>query len=206
MTGYEYTASMITVVSFSETVRKYPRMYFRHSRDSPDLVLGVARALICDAYYPRNNEPVDVELVIEADRRWTVTDNGTGTGFGEDGLPPEGFFGSLVHRDRGPLASVVSVSTRARVEVWQDGRTWWQELRDANPVGPPQPGPSREGRGTRATVELDAGFFPTDAVLPDDTSVLLTDYEGKPLSVPGNTLTIVDRRGEGGRSREQPRS
>jgi hypothetical protein len=144
--------------------------------------------------------------VIEADRRWTIADNGTGTGFGEDGLPPEGIFGSVVHRDRWLLAAVASVSTRVRVEVWQDGHTWRQELRDANPVGPPQPGEPREGRGTRATVELDAGYFLPEAVLPDDTSVLLIDYEGKPLSVPGNTLTIVDRRGEDGRGREQSRS
>lgn len=195
---------MITVLSLPEVVRKHPGMYFRHSRDSPDLVVGVARALICDAYYPRNTAPVDVELVIEADRRWTVTDNGTDTGFGEDGLPPEGIFGSLVHRDRWLLAAVASVSTRARVQVWQGGRTWWQELRDGNPVGPPQSGQPREGRGTRATVELDAGFFPADAMLPDDTSVLLVDNDGRLLSVPGNTLTIVDRRGEDISDRNQP--
>ncbi|MEO6090081.1 MAG: hypothetical protein ABIQ18_43935 [Umezawaea sp.] len=182
----------IRVLHPSEAVRRRPWIYFGGDHSPGALQLQcVARALLSDVHHqPLVPESVDVEFVIEADRRWTITVSGSDTGFDPDGP----YRDSLLRPSRLLFAAVAAISTRAEVEVWRDDRTWRQELRGAVPLGEPLPGEPRTGQGTRMTVELDPGYFPADATLPADTSVLMVDIEGDALPAAGDTLRIVDLR------------
>jgi DNA gyrase/topoisomerase IV subunit B len=180
-------ASRITVLHSSEAVRRRPWMYFGGGHG--DLRLPqVARVLLSGVHHVLVAEPVDVEFMIETDLRWTITDNGCV----DDGP----HHGTLLRPSRPRFAAVAAISTWTRVEVWQDGRTWCQDLCQAIPLGEPLPGEPRAGRGTRMTVELDPAYFPADAALPADTTTLMVDVEGHALPLPGDTLRIVDLRAE----------
>src|SRR5215216_186906 len=47
----DYSNASIKIVSFAESVRTRPQMYFGRAREDPALVTAVARAVVADAMY-----------------------------------------------------------------------------------------------------------------------------------------------------------
>jgi DNA gyrase/topoisomerase IV subunit B len=68
-----YSAASIKVISFEDSVRRRPQMYFGCSHEDPDLMTAVARAVVADALYEPVAGRVRVTLVIESDLRFTVS-------------------------------------------------------------------------------------------------------------------------------------
>jgi DNA gyrase/topoisomerase IV subunit B len=170
-----YVSRWIAVVTDAEAVRARPRMYFGRGQSDPGLPAAIARTVAAEPF-GWSHEPVDVEVRVDADLTFTVTDDGEVPLDRSGGLPLLDRNGCLLDRRRWALAAAAALSRRTSVEVHACGRRWVQTLDGAAPAGPPRDrGAADGGALTRVTFELDAGFFPPGAALPADTEELWPD-------------------------------
>jgi DNA gyrase/topoisomerase IV subunit B len=188
----DYTAASIKVMSFEDSVRRRPQMYFGCSGEDPALVDAVVRAVVSDALYEPSVERVHVIVVIESDLRFSVSDDGSAIALGADGVPQIGFFDSLIDRRRWPIAPVAAMSLRTRVEVNIAGRAWRQELIATSVVGPLETTPT-DRAGTRVTLELDPDHFAAHAVLARDPGAYLP-AENDQTPPEAGTIAVADLR------------
>jgi hypothetical protein len=178
----------IAVVTDANAVRARPRLYFGVGRGDPCLPGAIARTVAAEPF-GWSHEPVDVELRVDADLTFTVTDDGTVPLTG--GLPLLDRNGCLLDRRRWALAAAAALSVRVSVEVHACGRRWVQTLAGAIPESPPHDHGEAEGPLTRVTFELDAGFFRPGAALPADSGELWPN--GGPGAVRGS-FAVTDLR------------
>lgn len=141
-----YTAASIKVISFEDSVRRRPQMYFGRSLRDPALANAVVRAVVGDALYEPFVDGVRVSLVIESDLRFSVSDDNPTITLGADDVPQLGFFDSLISRRRWAIAAAAVMSRHTRIEVNVAGRTWRQDL-----SGTSVDGPLLEGNHSRVT-------------------------------------------------------
>lgn len=165
----KYASRWIAVVTDADAVRARPRLYFGLGRGDPCLPGAIARTVAAEPF-GWSHEPVDVELRVDADLTFTVTDDGTVPLAG--GQPLLDRNGCLLDRRRWALAAAAALSTGVSVEVHACGRRWVQTLAGAVPQAPPQDLGEADGPLTRVTFELDAGFFRPGAALPADSGQL----------------------------------
>ncbi|TVT23773.1 hypothetical protein FNH05_32860 [Amycolatopsis rhizosphaerae] len=186
----EYTAGAIGAVSFEQSVRNRPEMYFRCPREDPALPAAVVRAVVAEARAARADGPTRVRVVFEDDHRFTLIDDAA-PDLGPDGRPLAGFYGSLLARRRWALAAAAALSARTGVEVSAGGRGWRQELAGTVPVGPPSPDGPTGAPGTRVTFELDPGHLAPGAALPRDAAEVREDPGGDPFGRAGRAVPEV---------------
>jgi DNA gyrase/topoisomerase IV subunit B len=189
----DYSTASIKIVSFEDSVRARPQIYFGCTREDPALVTAVALAVVADALYEPSVGRVDVTVLIESDLRFTVADNSPAIRLGPDGQPQSGFFESVLDRRRWAPAAAAALSRGTWIEVGVHDRTWRQELAGATVVGPPREGPAGHV-GTRVTFELDAGYFAAGAVLSREPGAFRTGENGQALPGAGGIVTITDLR------------
>ncbi|WP_411137967.1 hypothetical protein [Streptomyces sp. C10] len=159
-----YTADQITAVTFEESVRARPAMYFRVGRDGPELPTEVLRTVVWDALHHRDGTHGQVSVEINSDLSFTVVDDQPHTA-DDSGLPFPGFHGSLLDRERWAPAAAAALSGRTLIEVWVDGRGYRQELAGSTPGGPWEEFATPEANGTRTTFELDPAYCaPAEAI------------------------------------------
>jgi DNA gyrase/topoisomerase IV subunit B len=190
----DYSAASIRIISFEESVRTRPQMYFGCARDDPALATAVARAVVGHALYEPSVGRVDVTVLIESDLRFAVADNSPAISLGPDGQPPCGFFDSLLDRRYWAPAAAAAMSTRTVIEIYVQDRVWRQELSGTEVVGPPRDGGPAGRAGTRITFELDAGYFAAGAALSRDPDAFRTGENGQALPSTGGIVTITDLR------------
>ncbi len=140
-------------------------MFFGCSRADPGLAGAVVEAVVRDTLGQRDGRGLWVEVVIESDHRFTMTDNCVSAMDKVDvnGLP----------LSRWALGALLAVSARAAIEIRTVERQWLREFEEMTPVGA-----AREQRvfgspGTRITCELDHGYFPATTVLPAGENLLI---------------------------------
>ncbi|KAA8887412.1 hypothetical protein F3087_17085 [Nocardia colli] len=99
-----------------------------------------------------------VEVVIESDHRFTITDNLVNEMGKLDakGLPSS----------RWTLSALLAVSARTWIEIRTADRQWLQEFSATTTIMSRCDQESTERIGTRITCELDRDYFPATTVLP----------------------------------------
>lgn len=183
-----YAGRWIAVATRAEEVRKRPRMYFGLSRTDPALPGAIARTVAAEPF-GWSYTPIHVELRVDTDMAFTVTDNGEVPCAG--GMPLLDRNGCLLDRRRWALAAAAAVSSRVTVEVHAGGRSWRQTLTGAAPDGEPEDHGARDDTLTTITFELDAGYFGADAALPADSAYLWPAYG---VCAARSTFTVTDLR------------
>jgi DNA gyrase subunit B len=176
--GGEYGASSIQVLEGLEAVRRRPGMYIGSTdiRGLHHLVWEVVDNSIDEAMA---GHATKVEVVIHADGRMTVTDDGRGVPVGRHAtgkdalevvhtvLHAGGKFGGGGYKVSGGLHGVgVSVvnalSSWLRVESARDGGVWAQEYARGIPTTKVEKvGPQGSRRGTKTMFQADAEMFDT---------------------------------------------
>ena len=176
--GGEYGASSIQVLEGLEAVRRRPGMYIGSTdiRGLHHLVWEVVDNSIDEAMA---GHATTVVVVIHADGRMTVTDDGRGVPVGRHAtgkdalevvhtvLHAGGKFGGGGYKVSGGLHGVgVSVvnalSSWLRVESARDGGVWAQEYARGIPTTKVEKvGPQGSRRGTKTTFQADAEMFDT---------------------------------------------
>ncbi|MGW0249306.1 hypothetical protein ACWDYH_22005 [Nocardia goodfellowii] len=117
----DYSNVRIAVRPFGELVRARPEMYFgRCRRENPRLAGAVVHALVTDTLSVPDQEALQVEVVIESDHRFTLTDNVANEmgKLDEYGLP----------LNRWALGALLALSTRTWIEIRTADRHWLQEF------------------------------------------------------------------------------
>ncbi|MDT0455020.1 hypothetical protein RM550_04595 [Streptomyces sp. DSM 41527] len=152
-----YTADQIQVVTFAESVRARPAMYFRVGRDSPELPTEVLQTVAWDALHHDDGTHGRISVEIRSDLSFTVEDDRRHTA-DELGNPLPGFFNSLFDKERWAPAAAAALSVRTIIEVWLDGRGFRQELAGSAPTGPWEEFTAPVANGTLATFELDPAY------------------------------------------------
>jgi DNA gyrase/topoisomerase IV subunit B len=183
-----YAGRWVAVATEAEEVRQRPRMYFGLRRTDPALPGAIARIVAAEPF-GWSHDPVDVELHVDANLTFTVTDNGAIPC--ARGVPLLDRNGCLLDRRRWALAAAAAVSRRATVEVHVSGRRWRQTLTGTEPDGAPEDRGACDGTLTRITFELDAGYFGADAALPADTDYL---WPSDGVRKTRGTFTVTDLR------------
>jgi len=193
----EYTAADLNVLTFDESVRRRPGMYFGAALDDPRLPTTVLHHVVDHAIHPAPHlaEPhrpmVTVEIL--GDLAFSITDDQLCRA--ERCRVPEcGDRDSLLGPDRWPLAAAAAVSRRTVVEVRSDGHGLRQELVGLHPVGPPEPVTASYARGTTVMVELDPALLgPAAAITTDIEAIGRCQGDHCYADVP-TRVTVQDRR------------
>ncbi|MFI1367477.1 hypothetical protein [Streptomyces griseochromogenes] len=133
----------IKVVTFEESVRARPGMYFRAGRDNPELPAQVLRTVVWDALHRRDGTHGQVSVEIRSDLGFTAVDDQRHPA-DDLGRPSPGFYDSLLPPGRWAPAAAAALSTRTVIEVWLDGRGYRQELAGSTPRGQGRTGISRQ--------------------------------------------------------------
>ncbi len=155
----DYSAVPIVVRPFGEMIRARPEMYFgRCHREHPGLAGAVVDAVVADTLSVPDQEALQVDVVIESDHRFTITDNCVNEmgKLDEYGLP----------LNRWALGASLAVSARTWIEIRTTDRHWLQEFAGTTPVEPSRKQEPTVRFGTRITCELDRDYFPATTVLP----------------------------------------
>ncbi|MFC9434220.1 hypothetical protein [Nocardia sp. NPDC057030] len=179
--GY-YSTAKIVVRSFEETVRARPQMFFGCHREDPRLAGAVVDAAVRDTLREPNRQtvPADVavEVVIESDHRFTITDNLVNEmgKLDANGLP----------LSRWALGALLAVSARTSIEIRTTDRQWLLEFAGTTPTESPREHVSTGSPGTRITCELDRDYLPATAVLPAAADL---------LDVRDDRVIVIDLRG-----------
>ena len=207
-----YTAQGIQVLKGLEAVRRRPAMYIGDTglRGLHHLVYEVVDNSVDEAmagYCDR------IEIVIEADDRVSVQDNGRGIPVDmhrTEGKPAlevvmtslhaGGKFDKSSYKVSGGLHGVgVSVvnalSSHLRVEVRREGKIWCQEYCRGEPIGAMQAIGECDPAitGTKVTFTADAEIFPALAFSYETLQVRLRELA---FLNRGLVISIADRRGE----------
>ncbi|MFF8785217.1 hypothetical protein [Streptomyces sp. NPDC015125] len=153
-----YTADQIQVVTFAESVRARPAMYFRVGRDSPELPTEVLQTVVWDALHRGDGTHGRIRVEVVSDLSFTVVDDRRPT-IDELGNPLPGFFNSLLDKERWAPAAAAALSVRTVIEVWLEGRGFRQELAGSVPTGPVEEFTAPVATGSLATFELDPAYF-----------------------------------------------
>jgi len=146
-------------------------MFFGCHREDPGLagavVDAVVRDTLCepDRQTPRVEQSPRVEVVIESDYRFTITDNFVNEmdELDSNGLP----------LSRWSLGALLAVSARAWIEIRTTDRHRLQEFAGTTPIGSPCEQMPTGSPGTRITYELDRDYFPAMTVLPAAENLLV---------------------------------
>jgi hypothetical protein len=166
-------------------------MYFAADREDPALLSALVRAVASEPFDYPGNEPVDVEIVIEADLRFAVADNQPVTYYNPGGFPGLRPDESLLDRRRWALLAVAALTTRTTLEVRTAGRIWRQELAGSQAISGPRDGGASDRQGIRITFDLDHDYFPQGAALSRDMAELRRAIAIKPGT---GSLAIIDSR------------
>jgi hypothetical protein len=166
-------------------------MYFGADREDPALLIGLIRAVASEPFEYPDGEPVDAEIVIEADLRFAVADNLPVTYHNPGGLPGLRPNDCLLDRRRWALLAVAALTTSTTVEVRTAGRIWRQELAGSQAKSGPRDGGASDRQGIRVTFDLDQDFFPQGAALPRDIAEL---WRAIPIEPGTGSLTVIDSR------------
>jgi DNA gyrase/topoisomerase IV subunit B len=193
-----YGGRWITVATGAEEVRKRPRMYFGLRRGDPGLPGAIARTVAAEPF-GWSHAPVDVELHVDGNLTFAVTDNGAVPCV--NGLPLLDRNGGLLDRRRWALAAAAALSRRVRAEVRAGGRRWRQTLTGTIPDREPEDRGDCDGTLTTITFELDSAYFGPDAALPADTAYL---WPADGVCAARGTFTITDLRAPDRHRRADP--
>ncbi|WP_159920089.1 MULTISPECIES: hypothetical protein [Nocardia] len=160
----DYSTTEIVLMSFEENVRARPQMYFGCHRENAGLVGAVVNAVVLDALSEPDQVDIRVEVVLESDHRFTVTDNivnqmGKLDG---NGLPLR----------RWVLNPLLAVSARTWIEIRTANRHQLHEFSGTTPISSPREQEPTGSPGTRITCTLNRDYFPVTAVLPRAESLL----------------------------------
>jgi DNA gyrase/topoisomerase IV subunit B len=189
-----YSGRSIKVLTWDEAVRSRPKMYFGADREDPALLIGLIRAVASEPFDCPGNEPVNVEIVIEADLTFAVADNMPLAYPNPGGLPDLRPADSLLGRRRWALRAVAALTTSTTVEMRTAGRIWRQELAGSRAIAGPRDGGASDRQGIRVTFDLDHGYFPHGAALPRGKAELLW---ATPMEPGSGSLTLIDSRTSG---------
>lgn len=187
MTGdaHEYSSADITVLEFDASVRKRPGMFFGVGPDNPALATRVLDTLLRHALHPAPSVAPDhvprVVAEIGADLAFSVADD-QADALTDEGVPRDGYHGSLLTFDRWAFAAAAALSVRVTVDVWRDGRGLRQRLAGLRPVEAPVEFAAGAGCGTRVAYLLDAGYLGSSAAVTADLSVI--DVHGPYCALP----------------------
>jgi hypothetical protein len=160
-----YSVSSIKVGTFDEAVRRRPKLYFGLDQADPGLVVAVVQfaAVTPFAWALKTGDALPaVQVIIRAGMRFTLSFNSVLPGTDPGSRPP--VRRALIFEPQ--LAPVAAVSTRTVAEVRAGGRAWRQELAGAQPLAAPRDCGACDQLGTRATFDLDPGFFAAGAQIP----------------------------------------
>ena len=166
-------------------------MYFGADREDPALLSALVRAVASEPFEYPGSEPVNVEIVIEADLTFAVADNQPVTYHNPGGLPGLRPDDSLLDRRRWAVLAVAALTTSTTVEVRTAGRVWRQELGGSRAISGPRDGGASDRQGIRVKFDLDHGYFPQDAALPGDIAEL---RRAIPIEPGTGSLTVIDSR------------
>ncbi|MGY1945158.1 hypothetical protein [Nocardia asiatica] len=178
----DYSSLSITAISSGEIIRGRPHMFFGCRREDPGLAGAVVNAVVRDTLWEPDRQTlrieVVVEVVIESDHRFTITDNFVNEmdKLDSNGLP----------LSRWSLGALLAVSARAWIEIRTADRHWLQVFEGTTPIESPREREPIGDPGTRITYELDRDYFPATTVLPAaqdlldprDDRVIVTDLRG----------------------------
>ncbi|MEZ5306047.1 MAG: DNA topoisomerase (ATP-hydrolyzing) subunit B [Pyrinomonadaceae bacterium] len=214
--GSGYDADSITVLEGREAVRKRPAMYIGSTGDIGlhhlvyevvDNSVDEALAGFCDT----------IEVLIHMDNSITVIDNGRGIPVDMHEkekrsaaevvmtvLHAGGKFDSNTYKVSGGLHGVgVScvnfLSEWLKLEIWRDGKTYYQEYEVGIPVAALKETGTTKKRGTKVTFKPDNDIFETDVYSFDKLSERLRE---KAFLNKGIRIKITDERGDEERSNE----
>ncbi|MFE3953588.1 hypothetical protein ACFXPS_05290 [Nocardia sp. NPDC059091] len=174
----DYSTAKLIVRSFEETVRARPHMFFGCHRENPRLPGAIVDAVVRDTLREPDRETVRVEVIIESDHRFTITDNFVNEmdKLDANGLP----------LSRWALGALLAVSARTWIEIRTADRQWLQEFAGTTPIESPREQETTGSPGTRVTCELDRDYLPATAVLP---------AAGDLLDAPDDRVIVTDLRG-----------
>lgn len=187
----DYARRAIQVLSPDEAVRRRPKMYFGVGREDPALLIALVRAVASEPFEYPGSEPVDVEILIEADLTFAVADNQPVTYYNPGGLPGLRPDDSLLDRRRWALRAVAALTTSTTVEVRTAGRIWRQELAGSQAISGPRDGGASDRQGIRVKFDLDLDYFPQGAALPRDIAGM---RRAIPIEPGTGSLTVIDSR------------
>ncbi len=157
-------------------------MFFGCRREDPGLAGAVVNAVVRDTLWEPDRQTrrveVVVEVVIESDHRFTITDNFVNEmdELDSNGLP----------LSRWSLSALLAVSARAWIEIRTADLHWLQVFEGTTPIESPREQEPIGDPGTRITYELDRDYFPATTVLPaaedlldaPDDRAIVTDLRG----------------------------
>jgi DNA gyrase/topoisomerase IV subunit B len=195
-------ARKIEVLTFAEAVRRRSHRYFgAHDRGS-GLAAAVVRVVAAGALDAPAGAPAVAELLIHSDLRFTISDN-VPVPYSDVARPAVPYWHwskELISSACRPgLAAAAALSSLAVIQVSSGGRSWRQEFtRGTARSVPADEGPAG-GPGTRATFDLDAGYFTAGTAIPRDTAGLKpaqSPWDRRPGEPPGGMLTITDLRAQ----------
>ncbi|MGK8507079.1 hypothetical protein ACRS5S_03160 [Nocardia asiatica] len=174
----DYSSLSITAISSGEVIRGRPHMFFGCRREDPRLAGAVVNAVVRETLGEPDRQTLRVEVVIESDHRFTITDNFVNEmdKLDSNGLP----------LSRWSLGALLAVSARAWIEIRTADRHWLQVFEGTTPIESPREREPIGDPGTRITYELDRDYFPATTVLPAaedlldprDDRVIVTDLRG----------------------------
>jgi topoisomerase IV subunit B len=193
-------------------VRKRPEMFFGLPQSDPGLPSMVLWWVLRDALSETPvTAPLCVDVVIHADRRFTVTDNGPGlplepVATGQEPAVTR-MLTELMRGEPPPrgwsLAAATALCSEVTATVATNGQRWRQRATWSGPLGSLQDlGPTPD-QGTRLDFSLDYEMFAQTAALPkpSETAVLAGELldgagllGGEPGPAVGTEVRITDRR------------
>lgn len=192
----------ITDRPLAEFVRERPHMYFGATREDPELPAAVMLSVVADVLDEPAGTAINVEVVVDSDWRFSVTDDSPHHNRSADGTLLPGYFDTLLDLRRWAPAAAAALSVRTLVEVWADS-CYRQELAGIEPLTPVLDNGPTTRIGTRVTFDLDRDYFCPNAVIPSDLDELRTGQVARTSADRGGTLLITDLR-RGTRSSGRP--
>jgi DNA gyrase subunit B len=207
----DYDAEKITVLHGLEAVRKRPGMYIGDV-ESPEGLHHMVFEVVDNSIDEHLAGFCDkVDITIHFDGSVAVEDNGRGIPVDfheEEGRPAAEVVMTTLHsgakfsdesyKYSGGLhgvgvSCVNALSEFLQMEIWRDGKSWYQEYERGAPKAPLSPIGSTKKRGTRITFKPDPEVFPNNAFSFDTISTRMRDLA---FLNAGIHIRVVDERVE----------